>query len=344
MTHPSARAPADVEAAVWRALAVFRVVVLCFAVAVAVATWDELRRPAVAAAVLVVMAVWTALEPILVARAREGSHRARRDSRTGRVPAALTAVLAVDLGLAVAAILVTPLAQSPDQLARHSFTLPSYWVAAAVLAWAAAYGWRGGLVAGAVVAVTDLAIRDTWTGSTVSNVFLLLLAGGLVGYVVTLVVEAAAARAQAVELAAVTAERERLARAVHDGVLQVLALVQRRGGELGGEAAELGRLAGEQEESLRALLRSRGEPAADAAAAGRRLDLPRLLEPLSSPVVAVAGPGAPVPLPAPVARELAAGVEEALGNVRRHCPPGTRAWVLVEDLAGEVVVSIRDEG
>ena len=51
------------------------------------------------------------------------------------------------------------------------------------------------------------------------------------------------------------AERARLARAVHDGVLQVLALIQRRGRELGGESAELGRMAGEQESALRALIR-----------------------------------------------------------------------------------------
>ena len=345
-TAPSPRTPADVETALWRALAVFRVVVLLFAVAVALASWDELRRPAVAAAVLIVMAVWTVVQPLLVARARTTlrTGNGSTPSRAEGVPRALTAVLVADLALAVGVILVTPLAQSPEQLARHTFTLPSYWVSAAVLAWAVAYGWRGGLAAGAVVAATDLAIRDTYTGSTVSNVFLLLAAGGLIGYVVQLVREAAAARAQAVELAAVTAERERLARAVHDGVLQVLALVQRRGGELGGEAAELGRLAGEQEASLRALLRSRGEPVDQAAAAGHLLDLTRLLEPMSSATVSVAGPGVPVPLPVPLARELAAAVEEALVNVRRHCPPGTRAWVLVERLPGEVVVSVRDEG
>jgi len=343
---PSPRTPADVETALWRALAVFRVVVLGFAVAVAFASWDELRRPAVAAAVLAVMTVWTVVQPLLVARARTTSRTGggSTPSRTEGVPRPLTAVLVADLALAVGMILVTPLAQSPEQLARHTFTLPSYWVSAAVLGWAVAYGWRGGLAAGAVVAVTDLAIRDTYTGSTVSNVFLLLAAGGLIGYVVQLVREAAGAWAQAVEMAAVTAERERLARAVHDGVLQVLAMVQRRGRELGGEAAELGRLAGEQEASLRALLRSRGAPVDQAAAAGHLLDLTRFLEPMSSSTVSVAGPGVPVPLPVPQARELAAAVEEALGNVRRHCPPGTRAWVLVEDLPGEVVVSVRDEG
>ena len=51
----------------------------------------------------------------------------------------------------------------------------------------------------------------------------------------------------AAQVEAATRERERLARGIHDSVLQVLALVRRRGEELGGEAAELGRLAGEQE-------------------------------------------------------------------------------------------------
>ena len=70
--------------------------------------------------------------------------------------------------------------------------------------------------------------------------------------------------AAAERTAATEAERARLARAVHDGVLQVLALVQRRGGELGGEAGELGRLAGEQEIRLRALIRAQDSVVAPA--------------------------------------------------------------------------------
>ena len=58
---------------------------------------------------------------------------------------------------------------------------------------------------------------------------------------------------------------------VHDGVLQVLALVQRRGLELGGEVAELGRLAGEQEVALRALVQRDAARPADAAAAAADL-------------------------------------------------------------------------
>lgn len=47
---------------------------------------------------------------------------------------------------------------------------------------------------------------------------------------------------------------------LHDSVLQVLALVQRRGTEVGGEAAAIGRLAGEQEAALRALIAVDVEP------------------------------------------------------------------------------------
>ena len=90
-------------------------------------------------------------------------------------------------------------------------------------------------------------MRTDPTGTTWGNIFLLLLAAGVVGYCTSLIREATEARAEAERIAAAMAERARLARAVHDGVLQVLTLVQRRGTELGGEAAELGRLAGEQE-------------------------------------------------------------------------------------------------
>jgi signal transduction histidine kinase len=71
-------------------------------------------------------------------------------------------------------------------------------------------------------------------GTTFNGIVLLFLAGLVVGHVVRLAREAEARLARAVELEAATRERERLARRIHDSVLQVLAMVQRRGGELGG--------------------------------------------------------------------------------------------------------------
>ena len=45
-----------------------------------------------------------------------------------------------------------------------------------------------------------------------------------------------------------------------------------------------------------------------------------------------------------VADELAAAVGAALDNVRRHAGVGARAWVLIEDKAKDVTVTVRDNG
>ncbi len=104
---------------------------------------------------------------------------------------------------------------------------------AAVLAWAVAFGWVGGVLAAVVMTASDLSVRVEPTGTTWGNIFLLFLAAGVVGYSTARLREATEARAQAERTAATMEERARLARVVHDGVLQVLALVQRRGLELG---------------------------------------------------------------------------------------------------------------
>jgi Histidine kinase len=85
-------------------------------------------------------------------------------------------------------------------------------------------------------------------------VVLLLLAGVVVGHLARLTAEVEAERRHVVQVEAASRERERLARDIHDSVLQVLAMVQRRGAEAGGAAAELGRLAGQQEAALRQLI------------------------------------------------------------------------------------------
>ncbi|MFC8745149.1 sensor histidine kinase, partial [Streptomyces olivaceus] len=74
------------------------------------------------------------------------------------------------------------------------------------------------------------------------------------------------------------------------------------------------------------------------------VDLRALLAPYAGSLVNLAEPGAPVELDPASARELAAAVGAALDNVRQHVGERARAWILVEDEPGEVIVTVRDEG
>ncbi|RKF23734.1 sensor histidine kinase [Micromonospora globbae] len=147
-------------------------------------------------------------------------------------------------------------------------------------------------------------------------------------------------RAELIRQEAAAAERDRLARPIHDGVLQVLALVQRQGSQLGETGSQLAMLAGEQEVALRNLLSGGGATARP----GGDGDLRAALTALASPVVEVSTPAEPVVLPSGPAAELTAAVHAALDNVRRHAGPGARAWVLLEDEGDGVRVTVRDDG
>ncbi|MFG2013833.1 MacS family sensor histidine kinase [Actinomadura geliboluensis] len=323
------------EVALWRAVAVYRGLALVYAAIVIAMNFDGYAHPAAGWAVLAVMTAWTAY-----AVAAFGDPRRRG-----------WPLLAADLAVAAASILATAWVETAANIAAGRPTLPVSWVAAAVLAWAVAGGRRLGLTAALVLAAANLlvhAIAGTSGGigsTTFNGIVLLVLAGLVVGHVVRLAREAEARLARAVELESANRERERLARRIHDSVLQVLAMVQRRGGELGGEAAELGRLAGEQEAALRALIGTApAVPARDAGAADADADLRPLLTAHASTSVTVSTPATEVRLPAHAAREVAAAVAAALDNVRRHCGDGARAWVLLEDGADGVAVSVRDDG
>ena len=147
------------------------------------------------------------------------------------------------------------------------------------------------------------------------------------------------------------AERDRLGRSIHDGVLQVLALVQREGQDLGGHAGELAALAGEQEVALRALLASEASQASHASLFGpgrgrvlETADLSGPLQALAGPAFEVATPAQPVELPSAVTAEVVAAVKAALDNVRAHAGPAARAWILLEEETGGVRVTVRDDG
>ena len=315
----------QVETTLLRALAVLRFVVAAYAVALNATRWREFEHPAAGWVVVGVIVVWTLVATWAYdAPARRG------------LP-----LLVVDFAVVAATLLSTPYVQSEAMLERHASTMPSFWVMTPVLAWAVLRGWRGGMAAAVLMSLLDLSVRTQRTGTTWGNIFLLLLAAGIVGYSSGLIRESTEARAEAERIAAGMAERARLARAVHDGVLQVLSLVQRRGAELGEDGAELGRLAGEQEVALRALVQ--GDATVGASGPGRG-DLAETLSRLQSRTVTVSGPAHPVLLDGAVVDELVSVVRACLDNVTRHVGPDAPAWVLVEEVGDQVVVSVRDEG
>ena len=203
----------DARTSLWRALAVYRVLVLGYAVVLVLGRWKGYAHPLLGWLLVAGMVLWTAVCTWAYSAARRRS-----------LP-----MLGADLAVACAAVVLTALVETPAHLAAGAPTLPTLWASASILTWAVSLGVRGGTVAAAAVSAANLIIRPHPSSDTLANVFLLILAGVVVGYVSNLVLAAEAERTRAAELAAATAERDRLARGIHDGVLQVLALVQRRG-------------------------------------------------------------------------------------------------------------------
>lgn len=316
------RASLAVEDRLFRALAVVRVVVLLNTLALS-AYRNNFERPFLAWSTVGVMVVWTGLAIWLYARP---------ERRTA-------SLLVADLAIALGTLLITPIAKGE----WFNATIPGFWVVGAMLAWAVRYGWRGGLAAAALLGAADLLSREAIDQGNYGHVFLLLLAGPMIGFISESLQRLTAERDAAQRKAAAAEERMRLGRVVHDGVLQVLSLVQRRGAEHGGEMAEIGRLAGEQEKALRTLIRN--QDAVRAAQSDGDDDLAAALSRLAArPGVEVAVPAGQVMVPAPVAAELVAVVGACLDNVAKHVGEGAPAWVLLEDFDDCVAVAVRDEG
>lgn len=318
------RLPAEIDAMLplWRAIVVFRGGALLVAIGSFWLDRDTYPSRSAAAGLLGAMAVWTAV--IAVAYLRPALQNAR------------TAV--IDLAATLALLAATVLVQPWSALQTTAPILASVWVAGPVLALAAALGRDGGLVGGLVVGGGLIALRQRIGDQELFNLTLLVMSGVTFGYVATRI--RATARqlhaALAAEMAA--AERERLSRSIHDGVLQVLAAVQRRAPALGPDGAELAALAADQEVALRVLM-SRPQPTSHG-----RSDLTSTLRPLATTRVEVVGPAEPVWLPSSVVDELVAVVREALANVARHAGPQVRAWVVVEDVGAQISLSVRDDG
>jgi signal transduction histidine kinase len=179
-------------------------------------------------------------------------------------------------------------------------------------------------------------------GTITSAVLFLVAAAAVSGLGLAQLLAARSAErkhAEQIRREAATAERDRLGRSIHDGVLQVLALVQRQGSELGAQGSELAALAGEQEAALRGLLAGSASTRG-----GTAEDLRGPLQALATPAVEVATPAQAVELPSSITAEVVAAVRAALDNVRKHAGADARACILLEDEQDGVRVTVRDDG
>ena len=314
----------DGRSPLWRAHNAWRAVTLVYALTWFAMLRGEYEQPHLADAVVVAIVLWTGYT---IWRYRRPAGRTHQ-------------LVLVDQLVCTALFLSSRLILTDDQLVSQVPSVVTIWHASAVTVAAVRWGMLGGGLSALVAAGCDFAVHQVNTPPMWLDTVLLFGAGLLLGLASDTARRSTERLTRALQAEAATAERERLARSIHDSVLQVLARVRHRGYELGGEAADIAKLAGEQEIALRALVNS--GPAENAETG--EVDLGTLLRVLRSSSVEVSVPATPVELPAEVASGLDSVVREVLGNVERHAGPDAGAWVLLEDVAGEVVLSVRDDG
>ncbi|MEW2480206.1 DUF5931 domain-containing protein [Mycobacterium sp. NPDC049093] len=310
----------------WRAAQIFRLLSCLYALGFQVAINDDLTSPVLAGVLCAVLIAWSIACAIAYLQG------------FGRRPSWVIAEIVVVLGL----MLSTELVASDHWIADNQSWPTTLWATNATISAALQFGPVGGMGAGLAVMAAAAALKGYVSINLGRNATIVIeLAVGLaVGMAAQTARRAHAELERAVRLAASLEERERLSRRVHDGAIQVLALVSRRGREIGGETAQLAELAGEQERALRRLV-SAPDPEVHT---GGVTDIGALLRSRASDRISVSLPAEPVLLDHDAAHELFAAAGNALDNAAAHAGPDARVFVLLEDLGDSVTVSIRDDG
>jgi signal transduction histidine kinase len=326
----SAPAPTthDPTAPLWRAAQVFRLLSFVYAAGFQIASVDDLARPTLAWVLFGLLTVWN----VLCATAYLQGF--------GRRPVWVW----TELGVVVAMIWATHLVASDEWIAANQSWPTTLWATNITLSAAILRGPVAGMLAGCAMMAVYAALKGSVSFDFTRNATIVIeLAVGLaVGMAAQTARRAHAELERAVRMSAAVAERERLARQVHDGVLQVLALVSKRGREIGGPTTELAELASEQERALRRLISAEGQPETQNTTGSA--DLRPALNRRACERVVVSVPATPVLLDARVVAELDAAVGNVLDNVAAHAGPDATAFVLLEDLGDRVTVSVRDDG
>lgn len=317
---------ADPATPLWRAAQAFRLLSCVYALGFQIAVNDDLERPALAWTLFAVLIGWSAACAVAYLRG------------FGRTTTWVVAEIVV-----VVALMLSTEVVAADQWVLDNQSWPTtLWATNAVISAAILRGPVAGMVTGLLVMAAYAVLKGYVSINVGRNATIVieLSVGLVVGMAAQTARRAHGELERATRLAAALEERDRLSRQVHDGAIQVLALVARRGREIGGPTAELAELAGEQERALRRLV----SDADTTVAAGERTDIGALLRRRAADGVSVSVPAEPVLLDTDVAAELFAAAVNALDNVAAHAGPGARAYVLVEDLGDAVTVTVRDDG
>lgn len=317
----------DLITPLWRGVVILRIVTAVFAIGSIIVHHDGFARPGLGWVVLAGIAGWTAVTSL-----------AYSIELTRRIH-----TIVLDLVVTLALMASSVLVLSPEQLlevGERTPLLTTVWATGPVVAAAVHAGRVAGVVFGVAVSAVNIWARGFVSTDLAGDTVLLVGAGFVIGLAATTARRATEQLRRAARAEAAGAERERRVRSIHHGVLQVLALVRVAEDRTGVDAAELSRLAGEQEAALRSLACA---APAGAVTAGEE-DLAAALRSLAGPGVDVTVPATEVPLPASDVEELVAVAREALDDAACRGGPATTSRVLVEDLDEEVVLTLHSDG
>lgn len=247
------------------------------------------------------------------------------------------------IGIEVAVAVALSVGDGIAYAAPHPQSLGSAWPLAGILTAGVAFAGRGGAAAGVLVGLGRLVgsvlepTGGTWdddtTISALSTIVLYALAGGVAGFA-TVKLREAERRISVVQA------REEVARTLHDGVLQTLAVVQRRADD-----PELARLARDQERELREYLFGTGLATGGGDLGARlRAAAAQFEDRFGGTAQVVVDPDLPELGPHVVAA-LGGAVAEALANAGKH---GAASRVTVyagpDDTERGVLCSVKDDG
>lgn len=297
---------------------------------------DDLARPWLAWLIAGLAFGWTVAATVLVERSPEALEH----------PGAIFFELAIGMLLGVGGAVVYPHTTDVSEAFSSVRTIGFAWPLVGIISAGIVFGAAGGLLAGFAVAlprwfapvINGVGFDDyhaTHWFSLASTTMLYCLAGGVSGYMAGLLRKAENEVAEA-------RAREDVARTLHDGVLQTLAVIERRSDD-----PALARMAREQERDLREFLFGAGSTADRGGArdVGPRLRAAaaRFEDAFGGRVDVVLAPDLPH-LKQKQADALAGAVGEALVNAGKH-GGATRVTVYAEPADdGGVQCSVRDDG